>query len=147
MRGESLQSAGQWIEGTLDPRLISRITNLSMLADWLKNELPSPLSQECQLINLRGSTLVIGAGSPAWAARLRFQTPRLLEVMSRDLPFEVRKIQVKVLSARPASTSSTKRAVRVSPDTAELLRQTARSLNHPVLSAALARLAAHAAQT
>jgi hypothetical protein len=145
MRQKSIRSAYRWLAGSIDSGLVNRMSDLSTLAVWLENQLPSPLNQECRLINLRGSTLVIGASSPVWAARVRFQTSRLIAAIRRDLPFAVRKVQVKVLNAPPEQNASTKRAVRLSPNTAELLLQTARDINHPKLSAALSRLAAHIA--
>lgn len=147
MRGESSKSALRWLQGVMDPRIAAHLSDLSALAVWLENQLPSPLREECRPINLRASTLVIGVNSPVWAARIRFQTSGLLAAAQRDLPYGVRKIQVKVLPARPEQTPSTKRAVRISPDTAELLRQTARNVDHPKLSAALSRVAARAAQS
>ncbi len=146
MRQKSIRSAYRWLEGSVAPGLINRMSDLSTLAIWLETQLPSPLNRECHLINLRGPTLVIGASSPVWAARIRFQTSRLIAAIQRDLPFAVQKVQVKVLNVPPEQEPSTKRAVRLSAGTAALLLQTAHDVNHPKLSASLSRLAAHAAQ-
>jgi len=147
MTQTSVRSAFQWLEGSIDPCLISRMSDLATLSIWLESQLPSPLNQECHLINLRGSTLVIGAFSPVWAARVRFQCPRLLATIERELPFVVRKIQVKVLPAKPQQKQGTYRAMKMTSDAARLLLQTARNLDHPRLSAALSRLAAHAPES
>jgi hypothetical protein len=144
MQRKSMPSAHQWLQGGIAPGLVRHLADLCALASWLEGELPSSLGLHCHLINLRGHTVILGASSPVWASRLRFHADQLLAAMQRDLPLRVSKVQVKVSPKPSENKPSINRAAGFSSDTSRLLLQTARSLDHPGLRDALARLATHA---
>ena len=94
-----------------NPKLLSELISLSNsplnqlarearsrleLTDHIRAGLPADLSAEMTSCNLDAhSTLVVRASNPAWAARLRFETERLL-VLCRERPPETRSVKVKV---------------------------------------------------
>lgn len=70
------------------------------LADHLRSALPEPLQPALLNCNLRDDgTLVITTPSPAWAARLRFETESLLQRCRERFPSTAR-VRVRVQADR-----------------------------------------------
>ncbi len=78
--------------GDLDARARLR----SGLGDHLRNALGEPLGSSISHCNIReDGTLVISAASPEWAARLRFEQQRLLE-LAREFGTAATAVKVRV---------------------------------------------------
>ena len=102
--------------------------------------LPADLAAECRVGGISEGRLRLLAPTPAWAARLRFEAPRLLKSLHSHGKTAISEVQVRVVppaAARPAPL----RQVRLSAANARLLEQTARAIADPRLAQALARLA------
>ena len=66
------------------------------LTDHIRTGLPAELSAEMTACTLDANkTLIVRASNPAWAARLRFESERLL-VLCRQRHPETRSVKVKV---------------------------------------------------
>ncbi len=79
--------------------LASRAAAAVSLADGLRAALPAALGEHVQGASLReDGTLVVLAASSAWAARLRFEAPLLLDCARRLEP-AARSIEVRVAGA------------------------------------------------
>lgn len=102
--------------------------------------LPLDLSQACRVGGLSNGRLRLFVATPAWAARLRFEAPRLLKSLQQQGTTAIREVQIRVT---PATTPppAPQRRVQLSADNARLLEQTARAMTDPRLAQALARLA------
>jgi hypothetical protein len=62
----------------------------------MRSQLPAELADGLVHCNCReDGTLVITAASPAWASRLRFETPQLLAIC-RDAGVQAERIKVRV---------------------------------------------------
>ena len=73
------------------------------LADDLRKILPPDLQAALTGCNLRGDgTLVVTTDSPAWAARLRFESEALLRACRGRFP-EAARVRVRVVSGGPGS--------------------------------------------
>lgn len=118
-----------------------RSGRLHKLWQKLQHQLNTDLATHCQLLNLRDGMLIMACDSTAWATRLRFQTPSLLEAM-RLLPGdeEIQEIQIKIQPVAQSAQSSKSRAT-LSSHGADCLKQCAKSVNDPALQQALERLA------
>jgi len=112
-----------------------------MFQDKLKTKLPSPLCEHFILANISEDTLTLHTDSPAWAARLRFITPDILKYAQQLRRLHSpQTIRIKVVPPASQSTS-VKRMINLSHKNAQLIQDTADSINDPVLRAALTRLA------
>lgn len=58
--------------------LLDQLAKIQSLNNTLQSKLNPSLSKHCRVINLRKSTLVIAADTPAWATKMRFQQSDLL---------------------------------------------------------------------
>ena len=81
--------------------LLSRARKLLALDKMLHEEIPAPLNEHCRTLNVAGTTLILAADSPAWAARLRFHTPQLVKKLSSYHPFDIRAVRIRVRPTPP----------------------------------------------
>lgn len=127
--------------GNSDLRLLSaRGRQLQDLERQILACLPAELAGHCRVGGIHDSCLRLFATAPAWAARLRFEAPRLQQLLSRQGIASIRSVQVRIVPAAE-SKPLPKRQIRMSRDSARMLEQTARAIDDPRLAQALARLA------
>ena len=63
-------------------KLVSRALNMGHIAQILRKALPDEAAAGVHSVNLHGDgVLVVLATTPAWAARLRFETAKMLEAV------------------------------------------------------------------
>ena len=98
-----------------------------MALDKMLHELiPPPLNEHCRALNVAGTTLILAADSPVWAARLRFHTPQLVKQLSSEHPFDIRAVRIRVRPAdRPAPPEKRQNRPRRTPLGAAALKQAA----------------------
>ncbi len=90
-------------------RLARRAEAAMDLAEALRACLPDGLGAELRAASLRDDgTLVVLASSPAWAARLRFESGTLLSRCREHHP-AARTVEVRVAGPPPAPELSTRR--------------------------------------
>ena len=134
-------SIAKLFSGGALPRLLDHSRALAQLDRALHKALPDPLKEHCHVVNLRGQTLTLAADSPAWAARLRYQSRTVLQHLARMQTVTVRTITVRIAPARPPRQEKPKRQAQLSATNARLLQQTANALTDPRLRAALLKVA------
>ena len=121
-------------------RLYSQVRVLQQLQQLLDNHLPQPLAGHCRVAALDQEVLTLHTDSPAWAAKLRFQTADVLKIVRDNGTFgSINTIRVK---ARPPESKppAPVPGAQMSPNTARLLRDIAASIEDPELRASLLRL-------
>ncbi|MDQ7048566.1 MAG: DUF721 domain-containing protein [Enterobacterales bacterium] len=59
--------------------LLDQLKRIEAINQCLPNLLGSALSQHCRISNIRKNILVLAVDSPAWANKLRFKLPQLLD--------------------------------------------------------------------
>lgn len=121
---------------------VQRSKKLQQLSRFIKNLLLPDLAEHCQLLNLRGQSLILACDSTVWATRLRYQIPTLLDALRQQTGSNaIVDIQIRVQPAVQAATPTTKRRIRLSTEAAYCLHQCAQSVKDPALSRALEKLA------
>lgn len=123
--------------------LVRRGRHLHGLRVLLGELLGGELSAHCQLANIKGNTLVLAASSTAWATRVRYQTPQLLQKIRLDERFSgIGNIHVRIVP--PESPTEAPRHVRratLSEAASSCINQCAEGIDDPRLSSALKHLA------
>lgn len=120
--------------------LFIRAAELARMGQTLRCELPSPLRDHIMVAGFDQKTLVLQTDSPAWAARLRFETPRLLELarLKCNLP-SIQTVRIQV--APPMQIRKPRsRDVHLSRRAADVLRNSASSTDDVALRESLLRL-------
>ena len=121
--------------------LLSEANRFTRLGRRLSGQLPAEFVPHTKLAALRDGCLVLLADTPAWATRLRYATPQILQQLSLCQEFaSVKSIRVRVLRPDAPSGQTGRRNAMTVPATTALLRQ-ASVTKDCRLRAALERLA------
>ncbi|MFN2308152.1 MAG: DUF721 domain-containing protein [Gammaproteobacteria bacterium] len=113
---------------------------LADLTQQVQACLPADLSGHWHVAGLGEGCLRLTTEAPAWAARLRFQAPQLVQRLRRHGAVTLHSVSVRISPpATPRELPA--RKARMTAESARLLEQTARAVTDPGLAQALARLA------
>ncbi len=132
------------LERLIDPALVARCQHIRHLTARLWESLPPEFLGNCMVIGSDDGIISIVGENAAWATRLRFFEPQILEVFHKAgtpcsrLRVSVRPLPADPLAQRPPPPS---RPSPPAPESVKALRQLAEDEAHPELSAALQRLA------
>ena len=131
-------------------RLMAVGRRLGNANDALGELLDAPLRDHVTVARLSGETLTLVADSPAWAARVRYQAPRILAHLRRtcDCP-RLESMRVVTRPARVvreplAEPAREARSRAISAETAELIESVALACDNDALRGTLLRLARRA---
>ena len=124
--------------------LLSHAQRLEQIERLLQRFLEPPLGEHCRVANLRQGRLLLQADASAWATRLRFQAPALIDRLRRALPGEpLKSVQVQVCPPATPARQARRASALLSTENAEALRAMAAGIADPGLKAALLRLSTH----
>lgn len=127
--------------------IVQRSLLLKQIDALFKTHLPLLIGQHCHIINIRDNTLVIHTDSAAWASRLRYMIPELLEFWQADKQLNAIEITHIDIKTRVENQFIQKYPVQqqklhtISTRSALLLRRLADSTSHPELKSVLLSLA------
>jgi hypothetical protein len=125
--------------------LINRASQQDAWTDQLRALLPQDLASECRVANVRDQVLTVHINNAAWATRLRFLIPGLLESLHRLADFTaVNDIRLKVVPAVTDAISTVDGPAKIRPPDRVPLLELANGVDHAGLRGAILRLAAHA---
>jgi len=132
---------------SIDKFLGSQITDKKLLIEKL-NAIILPLLPEISQSHITTASynkdnqeLILIADSPVWAARLRTQHRTIITKLQNELSFPVSSIKVKFQQPVKNKPEAKKHLPNLSDKSAELIRQTANSVEDEELKNALLRLA------
>jgi hypothetical protein len=143
MRQKNTVSCYQILDNAKLP-LLERARKLQRLEQAVLGLLPGNVAAHCKVMNLKNEILVLAAPSSAWAARLRFAAPELVQQLKGQYALQLRTIQVHIQPESHEIQSIRQPPLKLSLASGTLLAQTAQTVNHPALREALYRLAAKA---
>lgn len=124
-------------------QLNRQLAEQKRLTAEIRKELPAPLDAQLQGAVMSGRTLSLLVHSPVWASRLRYLAPRLLRQL-KQRGLDIEQIHPRIVPEQlPRRHPGAPRAPRLSPHSAEALRQTAETLEPGPLQEALRRLSRH----
>jgi len=121
--------------------LLEVLDQQQTLLEKIRQLLPRPLGDHLISAQMHQRKLVLHVDTPAWASRLRYQTPSLLKSLT-GFPSGPNSIQVRIQPHPVQNQENRSHCISLSAEAARQLRNTAEGLHDPALSAALQRLAA-----
>ena len=145
MRQKTAASCSLILEKAALP-ILERARKLARFEQAVLRLLPADLGAHCRVLNLKNETLVLSTTTPAWAGRLRFAVPELLTQLKCQHHMEIRQVELKIHPEANENQAVKRNTMKMSLNSAELLANTARSIDHPELQEALYRLAAKTAE-
>lgn len=129
-----------------------------------KHNTDTPQQKNRHLREINSKTLILAASSPSWSSRLRFQVPEILKTLQQDYELPVKHIRILIsqhLSGQHPSTNTGTDTSHLQPlektslpetepskillseENANLVRETAHSIENPDLRDSLIRLSRH----
>ncbi len=147
----------------IDPKFVLQAKKLAKYTQLLQQILPIECRNHVKVANIRNQNLMLITDSPVWTTRLRQLSPKILQfIRENSIPTDtgnkkspiIHHIQISTryneansdqVDARQQQRAAEKKKnqPRVSEKTAKLLSQSANSINHQSLKAALLRIASH----
>jgi len=125
--------------------LVQRSRLLQHIDELFQTHLPLFIGQHCRIVNIRDKTLVIHTDSAAWASRLRYMIPELLDYWQADKQLsalDITEIDIKIRPLPEVRKIPQAPSVpKISAQSAALLRRLADSIAHPELKSVLLSLA------
>ncbi len=107
----------------------------------LKKFLDPSLSSHFILASIKTEVAIILVNSPAWATRLRYNIPTILEALNNELNLkQIKTIRIKVQHSESKRSSTKNKPVFLSKDTAKLLQDSANSINDSELKNCLIKI-------
>jgi len=142
------------INDQINPDFLIQAKKLSQFTQLLHNILPIECRNHVQVANVRNQNLMLITDSPVWTTRLRQLNPQILQYIQENTPSDgktqiIHHIQISTRyhstdnSAHKSSTEKNLHKPQISDKTAELLSQSANSINHQQLKQALLKIASH----
>ena len=93
------------------------------------------------MANIKAEIAVLFVNSSAWATRLRYNIPTILDALNNNLNFKtIKTIRIKVKHPEITKSSKIKKPLSLSKNTAQLLQDTANDINDPELSNCLIKI-------
>ena len=124
-------------------RLVQHSGRLNELQRKLVDHLGPPLDQHCRIANYADTTLTLHTDSPAWAAKLRFVTPDILNYMRSHCSLhDIRTVRIRV-SLPDTGPAPVPRRLKLSQEAADHLRAVALSMTDEGLHQSLLKLSEH----
>jgi len=140
----------------LNEQISSRFSNQAKKLDQYTRILQKVLPIECrehvQVANIRQQNLILITDSPVWTTRLRQLSPTILQLIRENSAGDEQIIHHVQISTRYHNNATDEQwqhaeksrpIPKISEKTAELLSQSANSIDHQQLKDALLRVASH----
>lgn len=101
----------------------------------LKNHLDPSLRNHFELANIDTDVVVILVNNSAWATRLRYNIPAILDTINNQLNFKtVKTVRIKVKHLVTDNSNSVKHSIHLSKNTALFLEDAAQTISDSELS-------------
>lgn len=145
------------INEQINAKFVIQAKKLDQYTRLLHQILPVECRNHVEVANIRNQNLMLITDSPVWTTRLRQLSPKILQFIHENSP-KIDKTQIihhvqistRYHSTRTGQQNSSSRESRhkpqISEKSAELLKQSASSINHKQLKSALLRIASHASR-
>jgi len=139
----------------IDPKYTIQARKLAKYTQLLNQILPIECRGHVEVANIRQQNLMLITDSPVWTTKLRQLSPQILAFIhknsntSDNQSHVIHHVQISTRyhanqpKAHPSSTKSNRQRPHISENVAELLSQSANSIDSPTLKAALLRVARH----
>jgi len=144
------------INEQINPEFVIQAKKLAAFSRLLRRVLPPECHGHVEVANIRDQNLMLIADSPVWTTKLRQLSPQILQFIQSNTAGDTNGAQIihhiQISTRYHAPDSSEQQAlikknrhkkVQISEKTAAMLSQSANSIEHQQLKAALLRIASH----
>ena len=125
----------------LPSTLKQRANWLNELNRHLQSVLPVEFHGHVQVVSLQHNHLTLEADSPNWASKIRYQSNEIANLMSIGTGLTIKTVHTSIRPATAKNLSEKRLPLAISPQSAQQFSALAKSIEHPGLKQALAKLA------
>ncbi len=148
------------INEQINPKFVIQARKLAKFTQLLHRILPVECHDHVKVANIRDQNLMLITDSPVWTTRLRQLSPQILQFIrtntsdnEADRAQIIHHIQISTryhasnTDEQPSLNKKNRHKLQISDKTANMLSQSADSIEHPQLKSALLKIARHAKQS
>jgi hypothetical protein len=130
--------------------LLEQAHYLQALTHTLREAIDPELADHITIANIRDSTAIVAADTPAWLSKIRYMAPTILAILKQQTGLtSLRKIQFKIqppsqqADYEQATLEQKRRCATLSSASSKVLESAASGIHDPELANALRRLSRH----
>jgi hypothetical protein len=121
--------------------LCKKAKSIQIIDKELKTYLDPFLHDHFELANIKTDVATLLVSSSAWATRLRYNIPAILDALNNQLNFaSVKTVRIKVKKIIPDNTVLNKKPIFLSEKSAQILVSVANNFSDPELRACILKL-------
>lgn len=121
--------------------LCKKAKSIQIINQKLKKCLDPSLHDHFELANIKTDVATLLVSSSAWATRLRYNIPAILNALNNQLNFtSVKTIRIKVKTASPDNNVLNKKPILLSKNSAQVLVDVANNFSDPALRACILKI-------
>ncbi len=121
--------------------LLEKANSIQETDRKIKTFLDPTLKDKFELANINADVAVLLVSSSAWATRLRYNIPAILNILNKDLNLtSIKTIRIKIKKAIPVSPVLNKNPNSMSANSAQFLNDVASNFSDPELRACILKL-------
>ena len=114
--------------------LYKKANSIQEIDRSLKKLLDPSLNDKFELANINADTAVLLVSSSAWATRLRYNIPAILNIFNQQLNFtSIKTIRIKIKKSISENANLIKKPIYLSNNAAQFLNDVANSFSDPEL--------------
>ena len=107
----------------------------------LKKLLDPSLQDNFELATIKADIVILLVSSSAWATRLRYNIPAILDALNNQLNFtSIKTVRIKIKKPILDNPTSNKKQIYLSDNSAQFLNEVANNFNDPQLRACILKL-------
>ena len=121
--------------------LLEKASSIQATDRKIKKLLDPTLKDKFELANINADVAVILVNSSAWATRLRYNIPIILDILNKDLNYtSIKTVRIKIKKTIPENPVLNKKPNSISANSAQFLNDVANNFNDPELRACILKL-------
>ncbi len=122
--------------------LIKKAQTIHDIEQKLKNKLDNSFSDKFELANITEDVAVLLTTSSAWATRLRYHIPFILNTLNTELNLKrIKTVRIKIAKTEPNTPATITKSNKLSNQSASVLSLAAESIQDEALKQSLLKIA------
>lgn len=121
--------------------LLEKASSIQEIDRKIKKLLDPSLQDKFELANINADVAVLLVSSSAWATRLRYNIPAILNILNKDLNLaSIKTVRIKIKKSIPESPVLNKKPISISVNSAQFLDDVANNFSDPELRECILKL-------
>ena len=129
------------ISNLITAKLYARTRELDQLNRVIRATVPENCKHHISVAGIRENQLILVTDSPVWASRLRLYTQNMISMLAEHAGIDVNSVRIKLIQPKIEPEAPAPKHRHLNKSNADMIKQTADSIDDPELRQALYHLA------